>query len=142
MDWKLELVIVPVADQDRAKSFYVETLGWDLIVDHRAGEDFRVIQVSPPGSACAVALMRNSGSAGSAQGLHLVVSDIEVGRAELVRRGVNVSEFFHFDEGLQIPGLDPTRGDYGTFLAFSDPDGTGWLVQEVGRASRVDNQPE
>jgi len=136
MDWKLESVIVPVADQDRAKSFYVETLGWDLIVDHRAGEDFRVIQVSPPGSACAVALMRNPDAGGSVQGLHLVVADIEAARAELVQRGVDASEFFHFDEGAQVAGMDPARGDYNTFLTFQDPEGTGWMVQEVGRAPR------
>jgi catechol 2,3-dioxygenase-like lactoylglutathione lyase family enzyme len=136
MDWKLELVIVPVADQDGAKKFYVETLGWDLIVDHRAGEDFRVIQVSPPGSACAVALMRNADAAGSVQGLHLVVGDIEAARAELVSRGVDASGFFHFEEGSQVAGLDPARGDYNTFLSFQDPEGTGWMVQEVGRPPR------
>jgi catechol 2,3-dioxygenase-like lactoylglutathione lyase family enzyme len=88
MDWKLELVAVPVADQDVAKAFYVDTLGFDLIVDHRAGPDFRVIQASPRGSACAVALMRNPEAAGTLQGLHIVVNDIDAARAELVARGV------------------------------------------------------
>ena len=134
MDWKLELIVVPVADQDRAKAFYVDTLGWTLIVDHRAG-DFRVVQVVPPGSSCAIALMHNPGAAGSVQGLHLVVNDIEAARSELVQRGVDASEPFHFVEGQQATGADPERRDYNTFLAFSDPDGTGWLVQEVGRTA-------
>ncbi len=133
MDWKLELVVVPVSDMDRAREFYVEKLGWTLIVDHRAGEDFRVIQVLPPGSGCAIALMRNPQAPGSVQGLHLVVSDIDAARAELLRRGVEASEMFHFgDDGSQTPGADAQRRDYSTFLSFADPDGTGWMVQEVG----------
>jgi predicted enzyme related to lactoylglutathione lyase len=132
MDWKLELVVVPVSDQDTAKNFYVETLGWDLIVDHRAG-DFRVVQVSPPGSACAIALMRNPDSAGSLQGLHLVVNDIEAARSALSAGGVDASELFHFEGGTQVPGADDERRDYNTFFSFNDPDGTGWMVQEVGR---------
>jgi catechol 2,3-dioxygenase-like lactoylglutathione lyase family enzyme len=135
MDWKLELVVLPVADMDRAKAFYTEQVGFDLIVDHRAGDDFRVIQVSPHGSACAVALMANAAAAGSVQGLHLVVSDIEAARDELVGRGVATSDLFHFEAGAQLPGADPERQDYGSFLSFSDPDGNGWLVQEVGRAA-------
>jgi predicted enzyme related to lactoylglutathione lyase len=134
MDWKLELVVIPVADQDRAKAFYLEQAGFDLIVDHRAG-DFRVVQVIPPGSACAVALMREPTAAGSVQGLHLVVSDIDAARAVLAEGGVEVSELFHFEEGVQSTGPDPERRDYNTFCSFSDPDGTGWMVQEVGRAT-------
>lgn len=87
MDWKLELVVVPVSDVDRAKTFYIEQGGFNLDVDHRAGEDFRVVQLTPPGSACSIALMRNTAAPGSLQGLHLVVSDIEAARAELVARG-------------------------------------------------------
>ena len=132
MDWKLELIVVPVSDMDRAKEFYTGTLGWTLIVDHRAGEDFRVIQVVPPGSACAIALMRNPDAAGSLQGLHLIVNDIEAASAELASRGVAASEAFHIEDGAQAAGPDPKRSDYGTFLTFADPDGTGWLVQEVG----------
>jgi len=132
MDWKLELIIVPVSDQDRAKDFYVEKLGWILVVDHRAGEDFRVVQVLPPGSGCALALMRNPDAAGSVQGLHLVVNDIDAARSELVGRGVQVSELFHFENGAQLPGADAERRDYNTFFSFADPDGTGWMVQEVG----------
>jgi catechol 2,3-dioxygenase-like lactoylglutathione lyase family enzyme len=135
MDWKLQLVVVPVADVDRAKAFYVETLPFDLIVDHRAGEDFRVVQVNPPGSECAIALMKNPEAAGSVQGLHLVVSDADAARADLVARGVEATELFHFEDGHQVPGPDPQRGDYNTFFSFSDPDGTGWMVQEVGRVS-------
>jgi catechol 2,3-dioxygenase-like lactoylglutathione lyase family enzyme len=133
MDWNLELIVVPVADMDRAKDFYVGQLGWGLIVDHRAGEDFRVIQVLPPGSGCAIALMPNEAAAGSLQGLHLVVSDIEAARAELISRGVAASDLFHFTEAGQVPGPDEERRSYNTFLSFTDPDGTGWLVQEVKR---------
>jgi catechol 2,3-dioxygenase-like lactoylglutathione lyase family enzyme len=134
VDWKLELVVVPVSDVDRAKTFYTEKVGFNLDVDHRAGEDFRVVQMTPPGSACSITIMGTSRSEpGSYQGLHLVVSDIEAARAELVERGVDVSDLFHFEEGGQTPGPDPERRDYGTFMSFSDPDGNGWLVQEVNR---------
>jgi predicted enzyme related to lactoylglutathione lyase len=131
VDWKLELVVVPVSDVDRAKAFYLEQAGFDLLVDHRAGEDFRVVQLTPRGSSCSVALMANAGAAGTVQGLHLVVSDIDAARAELVARGADASEIFHFGAGGQVPGPDPNGADYGSFLSFSDPDGNGWLVQEV-----------
>ncbi|SCL32552.1 hypothetical protein GA0070624_4506 [Micromonospora rhizosphaerae] len=135
MDWKLELVVVPVADVDRAKAFYLEQTGFRLDVDHRAGEDFRVVQLTPPGSACSIALMRRPDAAGSLSGLHLVVRDIDTARSELVDRGVKPSEIFHFEEGgVQTPGPDPERRDYASFLSFSDPDNNEWLVQEVGRA--------
>jgi catechol 2,3-dioxygenase-like lactoylglutathione lyase family enzyme len=130
VDWKLELVVVPVSDVDRAKSFYAERLGFTVDVDHRAGEDFRVVQLTPPGSACSITLMRNE-AAGSLQGLHLVVRDIEAAREQLVSRDVAVSEPFHFGANGQTPGLHPDRSDYGSFLTFEDPDGNGWLVQEV-----------
>jgi catechol 2,3-dioxygenase-like lactoylglutathione lyase family enzyme len=131
MDFKLELIVLPVTDMDRAKAFYMDEAGFRLDVDHRAGEDFRVIQLTPPGSACSVTLMRNPDSAGSVQGLHLVVTDIDAARAELAGRGVAVSEVFHFGEGGQLPGPDPQRSAYNSFLSFSDPDGNGWMVQEV-----------
>jgi catechol 2,3-dioxygenase-like lactoylglutathione lyase family enzyme len=131
---KLELVVVPVSDIDRAKAFYVENVGFNLDVDHRAGEDFRVVQLTPPGSACSVTLMRTIAAPGSLQGLHLVVEDIEAARAELLGRGVKISELFHFTGGGQTPGPDPQRQSYNTFCQFSDPDGNGWLVQEVKRA--------
>ncbi len=134
MDWKLELIVVPVSDVDRAKAFYIENAGFDLLVDHSAGDDFRVVQLTPPGSACAIAVMRNAERAGAVQGLHLVVSDVDAARAELAGRGVDVSEVFHFEEGRQVPGPDPERRDYNSFISFDDPDGNAWLVQEVRRA--------
>ncbi len=134
MDWKLAQIVVPVADVDRAKAFYVEQAGFGLDVDHQAG-DFRVVQLTPPGSGCSIALMRNPEAAGSLQGLHLVVRDIDAARAELTGRGVEAGEVFHYDAGGQVPGPDPNRGDYASFLSFQDPDGTGWLVQEVGHGS-------
>ena len=130
MDYKLELVIIPVTDMDRAKAFYRERAGFRLDVDHRAGEDFRVIQLTPPGSACSVTLMRNPDAAGSVQGLHLVVTDIDQAHAELTGRGVEATEVFHFDQGQQASGPDPARQSYNSFLAFADPDGNGWMVQE------------
>jgi catechol 2,3-dioxygenase-like lactoylglutathione lyase family enzyme len=130
VDWKLELVILPVSDVDRAKSFYVDQAGFHLDVDHRAGEDFRIVQCTPPGSACSVTLMRNADAPGSVHGLHLVVTDIEAARGELVGRGVEASDFFHFAETGQQAGLDPDRADYGSFFAFADPDGNSFLVQE------------
>ena len=139
MDWKLELIVVPVSDVDRAKAFYVDQAGFVLDVDFSAGDDFRVVQLTPPGSACSIALMRNTQAPGSLQGLRLVVTDIDAARAEPVGRGVDASEVFHFAEGGRLPGHAPDRIDYGTFLSFSDPDGNGWLVQEVGYAlGRVD----
>ena len=132
MDWKLELVVVPVSDMDRAKEFYVEQAGFNLDVDHRAGDEFRIIQLTPPGSACSVTLMKNR-AAGSLQGLHLIVDDIEVARDELSGRAVESSDIFHFEEGVQTPGPDPDRNDYGSYISFSDPDGNGWLVQEAKR---------
>ncbi len=131
MDLKLELLVVPVTDIDRAKDFYLEGLGFGLDIDHRAGEDFRVVQLTPPGSACSISLMKSADRAGQLRGLHLIVNDIEAARRELAGRGVPVSEIFHFGAAGQEPGPDPERRDYGSFLSFSDPDGNGWLLQEV-----------
>ena len=136
MDWKLELVVVPVSDVDRAKAFYVEKVGFGLDVDHRAGDTFRVVQMTPPGSACSIAIGTGVTDAapGSTRGLHLIVTDIDAARAELVDRGVDVGETFHFEEaGKSMPGAHPQHVDYGSFMAFDDPDGNSWLVQEVGR---------
>jgi len=130
MDWKLELVVVPVADVDRAKAFYMDNTGFDLHVDHREG-DFRVVQLTPHGSACSIALMANPDAAGSVHGLHLIVPDIDLARAELDNKGASPSEIFHFESGQQQPGPDPDRGDYNSFCSFADPDGNTWLVQEV-----------
>lgn len=137
MDWKLELVIVPVSDVDRAKKFYVEQLGFHEDVDHSVGDSFRVVQLTPPGSACSISIGIGLSKAepGTYQGTHLVVNDIEAARAELVERGVEVSEPFHFTAEGQQTGVNPDRSDYGTFLTFADPDGNGWTVQEVGKVS-------
>jgi catechol 2,3-dioxygenase-like lactoylglutathione lyase family enzyme len=137
MDLKLELIVLPVTDVDRAKAFY-EQAGFTLDVDHRAGDTFRVVQLTPPGSACSITIGTGLTEAtpGSYQALHLVVTDIEAARAELVGRGVEVGEPFHFGEAGQTPGLDPKRADYGTFASFSDPDGNGWLLQEVRQHAR------
>jgi catechol 2,3-dioxygenase-like lactoylglutathione lyase family enzyme len=133
VDWKLELIVVPASDVDRAKAFYVDQLGFELLVDHRAGEDFRVVQLNPPGSACSIAVMKQPDRAGSLRGLHLIVSDLDAAQRQLRERGVVVSEPFHFGASGQTPGHDPQRRDYNSFLSFEDPDGNGWLVQEVGR---------
>jgi catechol 2,3-dioxygenase-like lactoylglutathione lyase family enzyme len=133
MDYKLELIVVPVTDVDRAKSFYIDRAGFDLHVDHGAGEDFRVVQLNPRGSACSIAVMKQPDRAGAVKGLHLIVTDIEAAHAELLERGVAASEPFHFAERGQQPGPDPERRDYNSFVSFDDPDGNGWLVQEVKR---------
>jgi catechol 2,3-dioxygenase-like lactoylglutathione lyase family enzyme len=140
VDMKLEVVILPVSDVDRAKRFY-QTLGFRLDIDYIASENFRVVQLTPPGSECSIIIGKGITSAvpGSAQGLHLIVFDIEVSRAELVRRGVNVAEVFHDVGGVfhhsgsegRVSGPAPGRPDYGSFASFSDPDGNGWLLQEV-----------
>jgi catechol 2,3-dioxygenase-like lactoylglutathione lyase family enzyme len=135
VDWKLELIVVPVSDVDRAKAFYVEQLGFALEVDYRPNEHFRVVQMTPQGSACSIAIGVGLGSSepGSLKGLHLIVSDIEQARAELVAKQVAVSDYFHFGEAGKADGLHPERAAYGTFLSLDDPDGNAWLVQEVDR---------
>lgn len=135
MDWKLELVVVPVSDVDRSKTFYAERMGFAVDVDHHPSESFRVVQLTPPGSACSITIGigLTPSDPGTYQGLHLVVADIEAARAELVGRGVDVSEPFWFGPDGQQTGVHPERADYGTFLSLSDPDGNGWLVQEVRR---------
>jgi catechol 2,3-dioxygenase-like lactoylglutathione lyase family enzyme len=135
VDWKLELIVVPVADVDRAKDFYMRRAGFDLDVDHRAGEEFRIVQLTPPGSACSITLMRSLERAGSLRGLHLTVSDIDAAHDELLARGVDIGEPYHFEQGRQVAGPDPQRADYASFLSFSDPDGNGWMVQEVGHTA-------
>ena len=126
-------MVVPVSDIDRAKAFYIDQAGFDLHIDHSAGEDFRVVQLTPKGSACSIAIMKSPMAPGSVHGLHLVVSDIDAARAELVGRGVDAGELYHFGATGQTPGPDPERRSYNTFLSFSDPDGNTWLVQEVKR---------
>jgi catechol 2,3-dioxygenase-like lactoylglutathione lyase family enzyme len=136
VEMKLEVVVIPVSDVDRAKRFY-GGLGWRLDADFVIGDEFRVVQFTPPGSPCSIhfgkALTGFAPAApGSARGLYLVVSDIEAARAELVERGVDVSEVFHrVGGGDRLSGPDPERSSYGSFASFSDPDGNGWLLQEV-----------
>jgi catechol 2,3-dioxygenase-like lactoylglutathione lyase family enzyme len=134
MAFRYELTTLPVADVDRAKAFYGETLGWSVDVDHRAGDRFRVVQVTPPGSSASVSFGTGISSAepGSYRGMHLVVDDVEAAHAQLVGRGVEVGEPFHFGPHGQTPGVHPERAPFASFLAFSDPDGNGWMVQEVG----------
>ncbi|MDQ3151255.1 MAG: glyoxalase superfamily protein [Actinomycetota bacterium] len=133
MDWKLELVLLPVSDVDRSKAFYIEKLGFTLDVDHRAGDAFRVVQLTPPGSGCSISIGVGITDAapGSVRGTHLIVSDIEAAHAQLVERGVDAGDVQHFEAGGPVPGPDPEHRDYGSFVFFSDPDGNTWAVQEV-----------
>lgn len=137
MDWKLQLVVVPVTDVERAKAFYVDQLGFGLDVDHGMGEHFRVVQVTPPGSACSITFGINvgGGEPGTLKGLHLVVDDIDAARAHLDAAGVEHSGLQHFENGRPVPGPDPERNDYGSYIFFADPDGNQWAVQEVGHGT-------
>jgi len=144
VDMKFEIVVLPVSDVDRAKEFYAK-LGWRLDADYAHENDFRVIQFTPPGSGCSVIFGKNVTAAapGSAQGLYLIVSDIEAARAELLRRGVEVSEVFHSDGvyvstdepylfgRVRVSGPDAEHRSYRSFASFRDPDGNGWLFQEI-----------
>jgi catechol 2,3-dioxygenase-like lactoylglutathione lyase family enzyme len=146
MNLKLEAIIIPVSDVDRAKKFYQEALGFRVDVDHRAavyeealgfrhrGEpSYRIVQLTPPESECSIQIGTGLTRAtpGSLQGIYLITSDLEATRAELVARGVKVSEPFHFGPEGETPGLDPGRASYNSFVSFSDPDGNGWLIQEI-----------
>jgi catechol 2,3-dioxygenase-like lactoylglutathione lyase family enzyme len=132
MDWKLELVVMPVTDVDRAKRFYSEQVGFAVDHDTRISDTVRVVQLTPPGSACSIAIGIGIGMfesvPGSVQGIQLVVSDVERARAELAARGVDVSAIRHVDE--QGAWIDGRGGDWNSFVFFSDPDGNGWVVQE------------
>jgi catechol 2,3-dioxygenase-like lactoylglutathione lyase family enzyme len=146
VDMKLEVVVIPVSDVDRAKHFY-DGLGWRLDADYPSEDGyFRVIQFTPPGSACSVIFGKNVTAAipGSAQGLYLIVSDVEAARKELLGRGVAISEVFHDAAGIyagpdepylfgrnRVRGPDPKRSSYRSFASFNDPDGNGWLFQEL-----------
>jgi predicted enzyme related to lactoylglutathione lyase len=130
VDLKLEVIAIPVADIDLAKAFY-ERLGWTLDADFMVGKDFRAVQLTPPGSPCSIHLNPNA-VPGSAQGMFLVVSDIEAARNALIARGADVTEVFHYDgEHHPVPGLNPKRQTYGSYASFSDPDGNRWVLQEV-----------
>jgi catechol 2,3-dioxygenase-like lactoylglutathione lyase family enzyme len=145
VDMKFEVVVIPVSDVDRAKEFY-GMLGWRLDADFASGKDYRVIQFTPPGSGCAIIFGKNVTPAapGSAQGLYLIVSDIAAARAELLARGVEIGDVFHDADGiyagtdepylfgrLRVRGPDPDHRSYRSFASFRDPDGNGWLFQEV-----------
>ena len=129
MDWKLELVVVPVLDVDRAKRFYSEQVGFVVDLDHQANDKMRLVQLTPPGSACSIAVGTgiSESAPGSLKGLQLVVSDIEAARAELLERGVEVTPVRHLDNGVWVEGRG---GPWNSFIFFSDPDGNGWTVQE------------
>ena len=131
VDLKLEVVTLPVSDVDRAKRFY-QSLGWRLDADIARGDDFRVVQLTPPHSQCSISFGKGliTAEPGSAQRLLLVASDISAARADLVKRGVEVSEVFHLAGG-RVPGPDPQGRSYQTYAAFSDPDGNQWLLQEI-----------
>ncbi len=139
LETKLEVIFVPVADVERSKRFY-QGLGWRLDADFAAGDSWRVVQVTPPGSPCSVIFGKGVTTAvpGTVQGLLLIVDDIQAARAELAAHGAKVSEVFHFQGGLHVtgtdgraPGPDPSGQSYRSFVSFSDPDGNGWLLQEI-----------
>jgi catechol 2,3-dioxygenase-like lactoylglutathione lyase family enzyme len=139
VDMKLEVIVIPVSDVDRAKRFY-GGLKWRLDADFATGDDWRVVQMTPPGSPCSVLFGKGITTAapGSVQGPFLIVDDIDAAREELVRYGADISEVFHFDGGLHVtgvngrlPGRDPQGQSYRSWASFSDPDGNGWLLQEI-----------
>jgi len=140
-DMSLEVVVIPVSDVDRAKNFYATMLGFQLHADFTAADGLRIVQVTPPGSRCSINFGAHVTSAvpGSAQGMILVVHDIDAARADLVSRGVQVSEVFHdvggifhhADEDGRVPGPAPDHQSYASFASFSDPDGNGWVLQEI-----------
>ncbi|HTA05942.1 MAG TPA: VOC family protein [Solirubrobacteraceae bacterium] len=138
-EFKLEVVVIPVSDVDQAKQFY-ESLGWKLDADVAPSADYRIVEFTPPGSGCSIQFGTNvaSGAPGSLQSLYLVVADIAVAREELIARGVDVSEVFHegtpgarFHDSGRAAGPAPDHGTYSSFATFSDPDGNGWLLQEI-----------
>ncbi|MEV4126137.1 VOC family protein [Nocardia sp. NPDC049707] len=141
MDMKLEVVVLPVADVDRAKTFYTERLGFRLDADFPVDDGYRVVQVTPPGSACSIIFGTGVTTAapGTSYGLHLIVTDIEAAVAELAERGIAVDGpfrdatgvFHHAGSEGRVPGADPQRRSYGSFAAFTDPDGNGWFLQEI-----------
>jgi catechol 2,3-dioxygenase-like lactoylglutathione lyase family enzyme len=135
VDFKLELVIIPVTDVDRAKAFYVDKVGFGVDVDHQVSDQFRVVQLTPPGSACSISIGVGLSDAvpGSYRATHLVVTDLEAARAELVGRGLEVSEIRHMTPGGWQPGVDPDHRDYNSFADFEDPDGNTWVLQESNR---------
>ena len=138
VEMKLEVIVLPVSDVDRARRFY-EGLGWRLDADFGNGDNFRGVQMTPPGSQCSIQFGKGVTTAapGSVQGVWLIVADIEAARAELKGHGVDVTEPFHFDNARRmVPGLDPERRSYSSFASFSDPDGNRWTLQEISKRLR------
>jgi catechol 2,3-dioxygenase-like lactoylglutathione lyase family enzyme len=138
VDWKLEVVMVPVADVDRAKEFYADKLGFPVDVDHRVGEAFRIVQVTAPGSGCSIVFGSGLGSdapPGSVKGNQFVVSDIEAAHAHLEANGVANGGIVHFEDGAMVPGADPARQKFNSFVFFDDPDGNSWAIQEGDRTA-------
>ena len=144
MDYRLEVVVIPVSDVDQANEFY-KGLGWRLDADVVADNDFRLVQMTPPGSPCSIQFGSGLTSAapGSAQATHLAVSDIAAARADLVDRGINVSDVYHCESGFacrygepgdygpRVPGRAPEHASYASFASFADPDGNKWVLQEI-----------
>ena len=130
---RLEAIVLPVANVDRAKEFY-EKVGFNLDVDHEAGDEFRVVQFTPPGSPCSIIFGIGLGDATGSpvRGMHLVVADIAAAAAELNDRGIETDPIFHMNPEGRFDGVDPGHTDYGSYSAFNDPDGNGWVLQEVG----------
>ena len=133
MDWKIEVVTIPVSDVDRARDFYVEKVGFEVDIDHRISDEVRLVQLTPPGSACSVHLGRGTVDMepGDLDGVFLVVRDVRAARADLLERGVEVSEFQVFDEGAYRPAHEGEELDYIGCVFFSDPDGNRWCVQQI-----------
>jgi len=134
MKYALELVVVPVSDVDQAKQFYIDKVGFTLDNDHRGGDqDFRVVQLTPPGSACSIAIGNGitDSRPGTYKGMHLVVDDIQGAHTELTDRGVTVSPIRHMGPAGWVPGPDPSHADFNSFADFADPDGNVWVLQEV-----------
>lgn len=151
VDTNLEVIVIPVSDADRSKRFY-DSLGWRLDADFSRGDNWRIVQFTPPGSQCSIQFGKGLTAAapGSVKGLYLVVTDVKAARAELIASGADVSEVFHLEGGLdvsgtkgRVPGPDPQGRSYSSYASFSDPDGNGWLLQEIktrlpGRGFGVD----
>ena len=132
MNYRIEAITLPVSDIDRAKAFY-EQAGWNLDVDTEPAPGMRVVQLTPPGSDCSITfgIGMDQSEPGSYRATYLVVADIEPAHAELKRRGIPISDIYHFGQEGQAPGVDPAHGDYGSYASFADPDGNTWLLQEV-----------
>ena len=140
MDWKIEVVPIPFSDMDRTKSFYADQLGFNVDLDHQITPDFRIVQLTPPGSGCSIVLGNGivETKPGQLQGIQIVVDDIAAARAEIVERGVDASPIWHMEGSNRVDG---PGGPWNSFLTFSDPDGNGWVLQERPPAGTGDVGP-